>query len=267
MKILHVWDIGGDSYIAAKYQQKLGHESDVIKNSGFNPYGLVEFYGGKEFNQRFWVGEFYTFSILKARKYDLIHVHCLYKMIPSLRRLYPKKKIILHYHGIDCRLTPPKKRVKAEAMADKILLSTPDLKEFVPDGVYVPNPIDVELFSNETPKSDKAFTSLVRHHSKDLIEKYLKVNNFDLEFDVINTNESPIRYEDMPNFMSNYGTYIDLKFTEYFTLIPALSNTGRQALAKGLKVLNYELKYLTGLPPEHRPENVVANLEKIYAAI
>ena len=52
MRILHIWDIGGDSYIAAKFQRILGHEVDVIKTSGFNPYGLVEFYHGVEFTPK-----------------------------------------------------------------------------------------------------------------------------------------------------------------------------------------------------------------------
>ena len=137
----------------------------------------------------------------------------------------------------------------------------------MPDGIYVPNPIDLDHFRPQTPKSDKAFTILLRHHSKELIENYLKDNNIDLEFDVIDTKKSPVRYADMPKFFSDYGTYIDLKFTEYFTLAHCLSNAGRQALAMGLKVLNFDLKYLTGLPPEHKPENVVQILDKIYAEI
>ena len=46
-----------------------------------------------------------------------------------------------------------------------------------------------------------------------------------------------------------------------------MSNTGRQALACGLKVLNYELKYVTKFPSEHEPQKVVNQLEKIYAEV
>ena len=96
MKILHVWDIGGDSYLLAKYQRKLGHDTSVIKRAGNDLYGLVKFYGGVEQKTKFWVGEFYLYALLKARNYDIIHVHFIYKLVPLLRLFYPKKKIILH---------------------------------------------------------------------------------------------------------------------------------------------------------------------------
>lgn len=264
MKILHIWDIGGDSYLLAKYQRKLGHQSDVIKNYGFDPYGHISFYGGNEFKTRIWVGEFYFYCLWKSRNYDLIHVHYLYKLIPLLRKFFPKKKIILHYHGSDCRYTPLAKRKKAEKMADVVLLSTPDLKEFVPEGLYVPNPIDTEHFKKKTPISDKAFTLLPPNHTFDLIKNHLTANNIDIEFEAIDTKTSTIQYRDMPKVMSKYGLYIDLKFTINQTLINSLSNTGRQALAGGLKVLNYNLKFLQGLPLEYEPENVAKNLESIY---
>jgi len=267
LKILYIWDIGGDSYLAAKFQRKIGHEADVIKNSGYNPYGLVEFYGGKEFKTIFWVGEFYAYSILKAKRYDLIHVHCLYKMIPILRRLYPDKKIILHYHGTDCRVTPLDKRKKAEKMSDMVLLSTPDLKEYVPEGIYVPNPIDTELFKFKKSQSDNAFTILVRKNKVQLIQNYLKENNFMIDFKVHEAGLHPTPYSKMPELFHKYGIYIDLKFTCDKSIIPTLSNTGRQALSCGLKVLNHELKLLQGLPNEHYPENVAKKLEEIYAEL
>ena len=267
MKILHIWDIGGDSYIAAKFQRRLGHTVDVIKTSGFNPYGLVQFYNGKEFKPKIWVGEFYLYSILKSRKYDLIHVHALYKLVPLLRKFYPGKKIILHYHGSDCRVTPPNKRKKAENAADKLLLSTPDLKKFVPKGEFVPNPIDTKLFEYKKLSSIKAFTILVRDNQIDPIKNFLDKHNFDIKFDVIFSGKSPIPYQKMPNIFYKYGIYLDLKFSYDGKIIPAMSNTGRQALACGLKVLNHELKYIKGLSDEYKPENVVLTLEKIYSKV
>lgn len=34
MKILHVWDQAGVASILAKYQKKLGHDSEVIRREG-----------------------------------------------------------------------------------------------------------------------------------------------------------------------------------------------------------------------------------------
>ncbi|MFQ5439833.1 MAG: hypothetical protein ACE5DL_00045 [Nitrosopumilaceae archaeon] len=264
MRILHIWDIGGDSYIVAKFQRLLGHTVDVIKTSGFNPYKLVEFYEGEEFTPKIWVGEFYLYSLIKSRNYDLIHVHALYKLVPILRKFYPQKKIILHYHGSDCRVTPPKKRKKAEQMSDKILLSTPDLKKFVPEGEFIPNPIDTKLFQHRKLTSGKAFTILVRKNKLESIQSFLSENKLDIKFDVIYSGESPTLYENMPSLFYKYGTYIDLKFSYDGKIIPAMSNTGRQALACGLRVLNYNLKYIEKFPDQHNPKNVVSLLEKIY---
>jgi len=267
MRILHIWDIGGDSYLLAKYQKKIGHKTEVIKREGYNPYGIVEFYGGKEQKTILSVGEFYLNVLLKSRNFDIIHIHCIYKLVPFLRKFYPKKKIILHYHGSDCRMTPPQKRLKAEKMSNIVLLSTPDLKKYVPDGKYVPNPIDTEHFKQKTPKSTKAFTILVRENKLETIKNFLSKNNYDVEFDVVNADQSPIRYANMPNLFSQYGTYIDLKFSFDGKIIPAMSNTGRQALAQGLTVLNYELKLIDEFPSQFEPTNVVSVIEKIYAEL
>ena len=267
MKILHIWDIGGDSYLLAKYQNKIGHQSKVIKRAGFNPYGIVQFYGGIEQKTIFFVGEFYLNALLKSRNFDILHVHSIFKLVPILRRFYPKKKIILHYHGSDCRMTPPSKRLKAEQASDVVLLSTPDLKKFVPDGQYVPNPIDTEHFRHQTPTSSKNFTILVRENKLEKLKNFLSTSNYNLDFDVIYSGQSPIPYADMPNLFSKYGTYIDLKFSFDGKIIPAMSNTGRQALARGLTVLNYEMKLIDKFPNQFEPDNVVDVIEKIYAQL
>lgn len=268
LKILHVWDIGGDSYITAKFQRLLGHEVDVIKKSGFNPYGLVEYYNGIEFTPKIWVGEFYLYLLIKSRNYDLIHVHSFYQLVPLLRKFYPHKKIILHYHGSDCRRTPPEKRKNAERLSNKLLLSTPDLKKYVPEGEYVPNPIDTKLFEHKLPTNTKAFTILQRRNKIEPIQNFLSENNFDLKYDIYESGKNPIPYVKMPELFYRYGTYIDIKF-EFpdKEIISAISNAGRQALACGLKVLNYELKYIDVFPNEHKPENVVSKLEEIYSQV
>ncbi len=264
MKILHVWDIGADSYLAAIYQRKFGHVADVIKRAGFDPYGITEFYGFKNMKTPFPLF-FYLAMLRKAKSYDVMPVHFLPKAIPILKKLYPKKKILLHYHGSDVRYTPLEKRSKAEEMADIVLVSTPDLKEFVPNSTYIPNPIDIEHFSFVPPKSKKAFTILLRGHTEEVTRKFLANHGIDIEFDVLNSKENLIPYAEMPKVFSQYGTYIDLTFRYNFTkLAQTMGNLGRQALARGLTVLNYKLEYVRGLPEEHKPDNVAKKLLEIY---
>lgn len=264
MKILHIWDYGGDSYLLAKYQKKLGHQVDVVKRKGFDPYKIGEFYGYKEL-RTLTSREFYARMLLKSRNYDIVHVHGLVKLVPKLRKFYPKKKIVLHYHGYDVRSTPINERPKIEKMANYVLISTPDLKEFSPQATYIPNPIDIEHFKHEKPKTSKAFTLVQRNNPYEVIDSFLKQNKIKLEFDVIKTRDKPILYKDMPNFLSQYGLFIDIKcHADCTEVVRAMSNLGKQALAQGLTVLNYELKYLKGFPQEHKPENVVKELMKIY---
>lgn len=265
LKILHVWDIGGDSYLAANFQRKLGHEVDVLKRYGFDPFGIADFYGYKQMKAK---ALLYRLNILKkARNYDLIHVHCIYEYIPLLRKLYPKKKIILHYHGTDLRNANTKKREKSEKLSDAVLLSTHDLKEDAPDAIYVPNPIDVEHFKYNPPNTKKAFTILGHYHIP-LAKKYLLKNKLYLDFDILNRESCPIPYAEMPSVLCKYGTYIDLKFqTRNNELIRTISNLGRQALATGLTVLDYNLKYVKGLPAEHKPANAAKKLLDIYESL
>ena len=45
---------------------------------------------------------------------------------------------------------------------------------------------------------------------------------------------------------------------------PALSLTGLQALALGVKVINFEYQILNKFPSQHDPYNVVKELDSIY---
>lgn len=46
MKILHVWDQAGVSYVLAKYQRAIcGHDVEVLKRNGFDPFDIAGFYG------------------------------------------------------------------------------------------------------------------------------------------------------------------------------------------------------------------------------
>jgi hypothetical protein len=96
----------------------------------------------------------------KAKRYDVIHIHSLFKIIPELRKKYPDKKLILHYHGSEVRtkvgsLDPL--RLEAEDKSDIILVATPDLVNYLTNSnpKYIPNPVDTEHFfkkSNEIVK-------------------------------------------------------------------------------------------------------------------
>lgn len=85
-------------------------------------------------------------------KYDIVHIHYAYFGVLGILGGYP---YWLHCHGTDIRrnLVHPvygKPTTMSLAKAKHILYSTPDLKTFAdkvrPDAVFLPNPIQTDLF-------------------------------------------------------------------------------------------------------------------------
>ena len=82
-----------------------------------------------------------------ARDYDLLHFHYSSGLpfgldFPLWRML--NKKVVMHHHGTDIRH-------KGEhwlytRLAQRIFVSTPDLLEWSRDAIWVPNPLDLEMY-------------------------------------------------------------------------------------------------------------------------
>jgi hypothetical protein len=201
------------------------------------------------------------------------------------------KKIILHYHGSEIRgsyqsveglnlahasflkikmrvrkLLRNRKHLKAQRLADAVIVSTPDLLQWVTNCTYLPNPVDIDLFKPLTiyEKKKNALTIKTEVTDTRWAIDYCNNNNINVDIEVYDRAQSPIMYADMPNFLRQYSMYVDIKYVNE-TVLEALSKTGLEALACGLKVLNYRLEYRQGLPIEHDPTRVVSILSKIYA--
>ena len=101
MKILHVWDQAGVACILAKQHRKQGHEVRILKRAGYDPFGISQFYGEPLLDMD--GKSFLKFAVKQADGYDAVHVHSIYKIIPDLRKKYPDKKLVLHYHGSEVR--------------------------------------------------------------------------------------------------------------------------------------------------------------------
>ncbi len=102
MRILHVWDQAGVACVMAKYQRLQGHDSNVIRISGVDKYGINDFY--RDFVSFVPIEEFVHSCIEKAESVDVIHVHSMTDILIKLRKKFGRsKKIILHYHGTDIR--------------------------------------------------------------------------------------------------------------------------------------------------------------------
>lgn len=297
MHILHVWDQAGVAYTLAKYQQLQGHEAKVIMIGDHNKYGLIEFY--KQYILNVALEEFTEKCIEKAKSADIIHIHSRIDILLKLRKKFGRsKKIILHYHGTDIRglkkqklphrsqisdlairsimmyrglrdkvLFKKRMHINAQRVADTVIVSTPDLLQLVAKGIYLSNPVDTDHFKPD---------SLLKNEQKDALTidtevtdiqwalDYCKMHNISLNIEVYNRIKAPIIYKDMPDFLRRYKIYVDIRYVDK-TILQNLSKTALEALACGLKVLDYQLKYRQGLPREHDPINVISRLSTIYS--
>ncbi len=289
MHILHLWDQAGVAYILAKFQRKKGDDSKVIRIRGPDKYGIDEFY--RDNGLFVTTDEFVGKSIAEAKKADIIHIHSLPEMVFKIRKIYGKSKIIiLHYHGTDIRGLKdrakgskaheffwPKKvlrqlirkriQVRAQRLADKVIVSTPDLLHLVGGSILLPNPVDTDHFSKKV-KADKFMSEriiLINSEATDgeLAINFCKEKGMEHNVELYDRTKNPISHKDFPNFLKNYDTYLDLRFVNS-ELLQNLSLTALQALACGLRVLNYNLNYIDDLPLEHYPMNVASALSSIY---
>jgi hypothetical protein len=267
LNVLHIWDQAGVACILAREHRKMGYDVTILKRAGYDPFEIFKFYGELMLDMR--GGAYLKYVLKEAKKYDLVHVHSLYRVVPDLKRKYPDKKIILEYHGSELRgkRDGDPTRKEAENKADAILVSTPDLLEFVRNAKYIPNPVDTEHFKpDSTIANNRAFMFKRSIIDTDWVFDYLKKNNIDTDVEVVDRDSTPIAYKCVPSFLKQYGIYVDIRYISGI-LLSGLSKTALESLSCGLRVLNNELKYLQGLPEEHRPQVAANKMLDVYRSI
>ena len=245
MNILHIWDQAGVACVLAKYQRKAGHNAKVIKTEADDPFGFLKFYGEEYVNSMTSNSHVFT-------EFDIFHLHSYRYLAKPLKQKYPKSKIILEYHGTDARCHTLLERADDEQYCDLILYSTPDLIEWVPNGIYLPLPIDTEHFKETCHIEGSLFMKSDHYRIPALIPFPFKV-------------EKPVPYKDVPKVFELYDTYIDIQDNKgNVNPIEAHSKTALEALATGMKVYTYDRRMIKGLPLHHRPENVIKRLDYLY---
>ena len=297
MRILHLWDQAGVAFVLAKYQTLQGHHSKAIMAKEYDKFGIGKFY--REYIISTTLQEFLQKSLDEARSSDILHIHSRSDLVHEFRKEFGKsKKIVVHYHGTDVRGIKNqklphrsrlsdiavrgiftyrrirdaalfKKRIhsKAQALADAVVVSTPDLMSIVPNAIHIPNPVDTEHFAPKgAVKMQKAITIDTEAIDIRLTRDHCKKNGLDIDIDVYNRIQNPIMYSDMPSFLRKYGTYIDIRYVDGI-LLENFSKTALEALACGLDVIDYRMKRLRRLPTENEPINVVSRFDSIYGSM
>lgn len=217
-------------------------------------YGEISKLGAKLFTLK---------ALLMARNYDIIHVHAFDKMIPYLKLIYPRKKIFLHYRGADIRGIWDIK-FKYWSKADQIFVSTEDLLDGAPSGtMHIPRAVDTDFFyPRGTSNPGTAFS--IPYMADDLALKYAEENDLVLIFG--GGLETPIKYTKFSEVLSKYEYYIDVKRSKG-KILEALSKTGLESLACGLKVIKWNGEIVNGFPEKNHPERVVEKLYSIYLEV
>jgi hypothetical protein len=266
LKVLHVWDVAGVALTISKYLRRFDVQSEIILRKNSDKYGIRRVYNRDiKAHLCYSLKDFYLKVLKLSKRYHIIHVHSLDKIIPVLRWIYPEKKIVLHYHGSDIRGKSRclKKRIYIQ-FSSIVLVSTEDLLQHVPNAYYLPNPIDTEFFSTNRKLKNDYHGRAVYFLKYPDSEKELKVikkiaEEKKLKLTVINTLKGEyVPYYTLPEFLSNFEFFIDQ------VRIPSLSKTALEALSLGLKVIRWDKRILDKFSPEHDPYNVVKKLVKIY---
>jgi hypothetical protein len=311
MKILHINDQAGVACILAKYQRNNGIHSKVLSSNSilitykFDKSGILKYY--KDYVDIVEGINFVDYCISEAKDADVIHIHSMEELVIKMRKRFGNsKKIILHYHGTDLRGLKPNfstlqnmktktkvfaakvrykfrllhmgyykslqtVRTESQKLADEILVSTPDLLSLLPNAKYLPNPVDLDHFSQDNTAArnkihSNALTIKTPTGNTEKSLQYCKENNIDLKIDVFDRTKTPLLHEQIPNLLKKYKVYVDIRIVND-KILESLSKTALESLACGLKVLNYKLEYLDKLPEIHNPVNVVNQLETIYNEI
>ena len=266
MKILHVWNMAAVATVIARWQRKIGHDSSVVARNAFDAFGITAHYADVSILINTGAWRFLWRAANMSKSVDVVHLHDM-RHTWLWRLLRVKKPIILHYHGTLTRDTPASVRAKWEKHVNGILVSTLDLTsfEYSKEAIYVPNPIDTELFAPRKIKQNGRGLCLMKmgqtaEHTKQLLDSH---GFADVDWKFIPTSSRTILYPAMPEFLCGFEYYADINIIDG-SVAPGSSVTGLQSMSLGVKTINYNFEVASALPRPHRPSSVVKQLDSIY---
>jgi len=260
VKILHIWDVAGVANTIAKFMDRLyGTRSELLVRKKFDVFGFTT--QGQAVGGGPWL--YGMRCLLKARHFDLVHVHNWVQIIPWLKQTW-NKPMILTLHNMSARNNVQLEERRYIPEYDALTVVTANLLPKVPKAILIPNPVDTDLF-----KEDHHFhqrnTAL---HADFWAEKEARFysEKMGLSLDILYRHTHPIPHSSMPDLLGKYEYYIDIKRSVSISpeIIPALSKTGLEALAVGCKVIRWDGEIVYGLPDENRPENVIKKYYDLY---
>jgi hypothetical protein len=240
-----------------------GTESEVIMRKAFDKFNFTSDYG------KVWdVGatDFVFRALAEARKYDVIHVHSLDRIVPNLKRLYPRKPVVMHYHGVGQTILWSKTESRWKK-ADAVLIFGADQLANAPPNVQVSEtPVDLDKF-HPMAQPPVPGTALHIEFGEDELARKL-AEEYHVKLTIHDSKKNPIEHSKFPDFLSRHEYYIDVKNDWYNRGIRlnCMSKTALEALAVGSKVIKPD-RLITSLPEENRPEVVVRKIYTLYESL
>lgn len=230
MRVIHCHNIAGVPSTLVKYQKRFGIDSMLIVRRK-HVFGFPEKQIGRLEGIR---------ALVDA---DVVHYHStswIEKPVFSFRnpdaRLlsFLGKPIVIHFHGGDIR----EGTVRPTFQTDYVLVSTPDLLDYVPQAEWLPNPVDLEIFSpRRTEHSDKAYR--VGYYSPRWSETYVPVKEIERAISRLQGEGLPVeaapaqtlRYDQMPDYYHSLTILVDKLEGGFYGLMAC------EAAASGIPVI------------------------------
>jgi len=262
VRILHVRDTAGIGSQIAKYTgnttvyaYKKYAKSFLLKHDlTSDPYHISRFYNTELDDCSLLL--FLIKALWKSRHYDVIILHDLPQLIPGIRLLNPKARIVVYYHGTALRVKHAK-YAKYDKNADLIVVVTDDLLKYRPNAVHMPNLVDTEHFKPlNLPKKKELL--IMRQNNDPIPEELLRYS-----FDEISRETKLVPYSQMPKLLNCYVLFANPKRSGQENIpMDIWSGLDRQALACGLKVYKRG-QWHYGLPEECKPENYIKRFREL----
>jgi hypothetical protein len=141
-------------------------------------------------------------------------------------------------------------------------VSTEDLVGEMKNVVWIPNPVDTDLFnpSKFHPIAGSALYCHNWYEDGSHAKKYALEHGLDLTV-LERVNNDWVNYQDFPKYLGQFEYYIDR------IAIKSLSKSALEFLAMGGKVVDWKGDVLEGLPACHDPMNVAKATIKIYEEV
>jgi hypothetical protein len=268
INVLHLFEMAAGPSIQTYFYKKFGYgESWVLSKN--RKHSVVDYY---EIIEKFPKIRDVIINALRRcdDSVDIVFIHGSEFAVPIFK-IFTKKKVILQYHGSDINMKSRSKnpfRIICRSMSDAIIYNQKShLKNIITIGhvkkEYHPNAVDTDLFKPSNVIKNGCVGLVSDNLNREDTLKTLK--NFE-NITIIDKNENEISYENMPEFLNQYYTFIDYKKTNFGMELTALSRTALEALACGCKVYHNN-QIIDELPNEHKPEIVIKKLYLLFDSI